>query len=884
MSSQINPDGGHENETPPRWAERLLTWYCKPELLEDLQGDLNEYFGRNVKSKGRGRAKLIYIIDVIKFFRLYTIRKPEFINLLINWIMLGSYIKTSGRNIVRNKLFSAINIVGLSVSMSVGLLMIGTLMDTYSYDKFNQHHARIFRIISQYSYLGNKDDDFNATTSLRSAKAIKETFPVVEEVAILRRGFDGDFQVGEKIIPLNGYWSSEALFKVFSFKLLQGNPASALKEPFSVVLTEKSAKKLFGDANALGKTIILNKDRAYTVTGIIEDVPKFSHLKFDLLASLSGREITEKDNSNEMAWDNIWSTWAYVLMPADANLESFQNNLDALSKKEDPSVKNTKIKLALQPMDEIMTGKNLSNQGGPIIGGTLLWIFGGLSFVVLLSACFNYTNLSVARSLRRAREVGVRKVIGAMKSQVMGQFVVEAVFISLLSLVAAFVIFLLLRPYFLMIHSDLQERLLLELSPALVGLFILFAIFIGVAAGFFPAIFFSQINALQVLKNSTTVKAFRKVTLRKALIVFQYSISIMLITGALIFYKQYKHFLAFDLGYSTENILNIRLQGNKAELLKKELNELADVKQMSTSALITSVGNMDGTTMKNPNNPEDSANVRFNIVDEDYIPLHEHHLLAGRNFFPKPDSAEESEVIVNQQVLKRFNIANQDPAKALDEIVKIDGKDLRIIGVMKDFQYARANNKAGDKVVFRYSKETDYLNVKILSNDLPATYDKIKTIWKKIDPVHEFEAKFYDDEIEQAFTGLSASIKLAGTLAFLAICIASLGLLGMVVFTTETRLKEISIRKVMGATEGKLIYLLGRGFFVLLGIATAISLPITYLFFDKILFPNIVNHAPLNLTDGVLGVLAIMTIAVIMIGSQTLKVARTNPAEVLKAE
>jgi len=869
---------------PPQWATRLLSWYCKPSVLEDLQGDLNEYFERNIKSKGIRKAKLIYFFDVIKFFRLYTIRKPEFVNLLINWIMIGSYIKTSGRNLVRNKLFSVINIAGLAISMAVGLLMIGTLVDTYSYDKFHVNHARIFRILSQYSYLGNKDNDFNATTSLRAAKAIKETFPVADEVAILRRGFDGDFQVGDKIIPLNGYWSNEALFKVFSFQLTQGNPANALKEPFSVVLTEKSAKKLFGDVNGLGKTIILNKGREYTVTGIMENVPQFSHLKFDLLASFSGREITEKNNATEVAWDNIWNCWVYVLMPADANLTSFQANLDELSRKEDPSVKNTRIKLALQPMDGIMTGSNHSNQGSPIIGGTLLWIFGGLSFIVLLSACFNYTNLSVARSLRRSREVGVRKVIGAMKSQVMGQFVVEAILISLLSLIAALLIFILLRPYFLSVHSDLQELLLLELSPTLIGLFILFAIFIGVAAGFFPALFFSQINAIQVLKNSTTVKFFRRVMLRKALIVFQYSISIMLITGALIFYKQYKHFLAFDLGYATENILNIRLQGNKAELLKKELNELADVKQMSTSALITSVGHMEGTTMKNPNNPEDSVNVRFNIVDENYIPLHEHHLLAGRNFSPKTDSAKESEVIVNQEVLKRFNIGNQNPVKALDEIVKIDGKNLRIIGVMKDFQYARANNKSGEKIVLRYSKEADYLNVKMLSTDSPTTYDKIKAIWKKIDPVHQFEAKFYNDEIEQAYSGLSASIKLAGTLAFLAICIASLGLLGMVVFTTETRLKEISIRKVMGASEGKLIYLLGRGFFVLLGIAIVISLPVTYLFFDKILFPSIVNHAPLNLTDGVLGVLGIMTIAAIMIGSQTLKVARTNPAEVLKNE
>src|SRR5258706_4490243 len=195
-----------KNIHPPRWAERLLEWYCRPELLEDLQGDLNEYFERNIKSKDKRRAKFIYIIDVIKFFRLYTIRKPEFVNLLINWIMLGSYIKTSGRNIVRNKLFSVINIVGLSVSMSVGLLMIGTLMDTYSYDKFHKHHARIFRIISQYSYLGNKDNDFNATTSLLAAKAIKETFPVVEEVAVFRTDFRGDFQVGEKTIPLSGLW------------------------------------------------------------------------------------------------------------------------------------------------------------------------------------------------------------------------------------------------------------------------------------------------------------------------------------------------------------------------------------------------------------------------------------------------------------------------------------------------------------------------------------------------------------------------------------------------------------------------------------------------------------------------------------------------------
>ncbi len=874
-----------KTKSPPQWATGLLSWYCKPELLEDLQGDLNEYFERNIKSKGVRKAKWIYVFDVLKFFRLYTIRKPEFINLLINFIMIGSYIKTSGRSIVRNKLFSVINIVGLAISMAVGLLMIGTLVDMYSYDRFHEKRERIYRVISRYQYLENKDDQFNATNSLKTAKAIKETFIGQEDVAIFRRGFDGDFQAGEKTIPLYGFWANESLFNVFSFQLLQGNPATALKAPFSVVLTEESVKKLFGNAHALGKTIILNKDREYTITGIMKDVPKFSHMKFDVLASLSGREITEKDNVNEMAWDNVWNSWVYVLMPAGADLASFQARLNALSKKEDPSVKNTHIELALEPMDGIMTGKNLNNQIGAILGSTLLWIFSALCFVILLSACFNYANLSVARSLKRSREVGIRKVIGAMSGQVMGQFVVEAVIISLLSLFVAFILFLLVKPSYLTLHSDLQERLVLDLKPVLIGCFILFAILVGVAAGFFPALFFARINAIQVLKNSSTAKLFRKVTMRKALIVFQYCISLMLITGTLIIYKQYKHFLAFDLGYKTENILNIPLQGNKAELLKKELKELPEVKDISRSALITSVGSRWGTQMKNPNNPEDSAAVRFNMVDENYIPLHEHHLLAGRNFYPKSDSAKESEVIVNEQVLKRFDIAKRDPAKALGEMIKIDRKELQIIGVMKDFQYGRANNQSGEEVVLRYStKEMDYLNVKISSRDLPTTYEKIKEIWKKIDPVHPFEAKFYDDEIEQAFSGLSASIKLAGTLAFLAICISSLGLLGMVVFTTETRIKEIGIRKVMGASEGKLVYLLGKGFFVLIAIAIFIALPVTYFFFEKVFFPNLANHAPLSLIDGLLAVIAVISIAALMIASQTLKVARTNPAEVLKTE
>src|SRR5258708_3160077 len=468
-----------KNIRPPRWAERLLEWYCRPELLEDLQGDLNEYFDRNVKSKGIRRAKLIYMIDVLKFFRIYTVRRLEFINLIINWIMLGSYIKTSGRNIVRNKLFSAINIVGLAISMSVGLMLIGVISDIFSYDKFNENHSRIYRVNCKYKFLDQNELNL-ATTSLKAGKAIEENFVMPEAVALFHQSFDGDLRAGEKAIPLRGYWANESLFKVFSFHLVRGNPATALKAPFSVVLTATSARKLFGNDEALNKTVTLGKEQ-YTVTGVLEDLPKFSHVRFDMPGSLSTNAIINKDDKRDMAWDNVYGTWVYLLLPANADLKNLKTNLDKFSAKEDSAVKNVHVELFLQALDEIMLGPDFSNQIGPAMGGSMIWIFGGLAFVVILSACFNYTNLSIARALRRTREVGIRKVIGALRSQVISQFVVEAVLISLCSLAVALLMFLLLRPYFLSVEEGLQRMLALELSPLIALYFILFAVSIWVA-------------------------------------------------------------------------------------------------------------------------------------------------------------------------------------------------------------------------------------------------------------------------------------------------------------------------------------------------------------------------------------------------------------------
>lgn len=871
---------------PPRWAQAFLRWYCKPEILEDLHGDLMEYFERNCKRRGARYARLVFILDTFKFFRLYTVRKPSFVQLLAHKIMLGSYIKTSARNIARNTLLSTINIAGLAISMSVGLIMISVLTDMMQYDKYNENHDRIYRITADRG-----DNTPYASTSMKAANMIEQTIPGIEEIAILKRELDGDFTHGETTVPLSGMWASPGTLKVFTFPLVAGDASTALSQPFSIILTENAAIRMFGKADALGKVLTL-KDKAkdgsvrehnFTVTGVMKDLPKSSHIRFEMLGSLSTYERMYPGNRDLTDWEAMWDIYVYMLLPENADKAALQANLDNLCEKENPFVKTNPIHLSFQPLTSIALGEDLNNSIGPIMGASDVWMIGVLALIVILSACFNYTNLSIAKALGRAREVGVRKVIGAMKEHVIAQFVVESILISLMALVVAFGLFLVARPWFLSFSPDLSNMLDLSISAELIFWFLVLAITTGVLAGITPALFFSRLNAASVLKNVKSLQTFKSLNVRGALVVVQYTVSIVFIAATLIGMRQYRHLLSFNLGYKTDNILNVRLNGNKSELLIKEFYEIPEVKQISKSQMITSIGNYWGAKTKYKD-PADSLYVNYNSVDENYFPLHEHKLISGRNFHAQPDSAAESEVIVNTAVLRRFNIAGGDPVKALDETLLINGRELTIIGVVHDFHYGKVDNKT-EHVLFRQTRGNElWLNLRIESYDWPATLARLESAWRKVDNVHPFDGKFYDDQIKEAYDGISSMLKVIGCLAFLAICISSMGLLGMVVFTTETRLKEISIRKVMGAGEWKLVFLMGSGFIKLLAIASLIAIPATYLFFQEVALQELVNPAPIGMVDLFGGVIAIMAIACAMIGTQTMKVARSNPAEVLRTE
>ena len=837
--------------------------------------------------------------------------------------MLTNYLKIAWRNLLRNKTFSLINIVGLAVSISVGLLLIAFVLDLRSYDRFHKNGERIYRITSVLSANREHGREKFATTSVKTGKLIRQKVTGVDQVAIVRNDFSQDATVGSTVLPIKGFWADPSLFKVFTFPMLEGNPATALRDPYSIVLTETAAKKLFGNQDALGKAIRFDT-LDYRVTGVMQDVPFFSHLHFEALVSLSTAEQLNR-NSDFGKWTSTSLNFVYLLLSPTANIASVQLQLDAIATAENRAQEKTNIRLELLPLDKIVVGETLRrSEGGPGSAGphlppVVLWMLGGLALVVILSACFNYTNLSVARATRRFKEVGVRKAIGADKSQVWQQFLAEAVLISVAALLLSFFLFLVLRPQLINLAPEMQRTVKLDLTPTMVIAFIAFSVIVGVIAGFIPALFFSKVSAINALRNGparnrtalyhtgapagagdagTPDRAFRPVNifknlpLRQALVVIQYTFTLIFITTTAIGYVQYKNILAFDLGFNTENILNIDMQGNKPDVFLRELGEIPDVTALSRSVIVTSVGNAWGGYMKyNDSRDSDSALIMTNNVDENYLPLHQYKLVAGGNFRTRPTTAKSvGEVIVNRQFLKRFNISPNDPAEAIGKQItfsnfRVNDQKMTIVGVLKDFHYGKVDNLI-EPVAFMPWTPGDraVVNAKLQSTDLLATRAKIESAWKKIDRVHPLKAEFYDEAIEAAYSEYSVMVRIIGFLAFLAISIASMGLFGMVVFTTETRLKEISIRKVLGASEEGLVFLLSKNFLVLLAIAALVALPTTYFFFEKVILTRFVYHQPIRAVEVLAPVLATMVLAFLLIGSQTLKAARTKPVKSLQSE
>lgn len=862
---------------PPRSFVRFFRWYSDPKLVDHIEGDLFEEYNQRLKTKGKATADFRFIADVLLLFRPGIIRPIGNSRNANNYDMFKSYFTSSLRNIRRSKLFSAVNIVGLAASMSAGLLLITIVSEMMQYDQFHANKDNIYRVISR-----NEDINGNsftlATTSVKASRIIKTDFTGVKDVTPVQHGLSGDYRAGDKTLPLKGYWTEPTFFNIFSFELIKGSQATALREPNSIVLSESAAQKFFGHTDVLGEQIVSANDTTqnYVVTGIMRDVPRFSHLQFEALGSFS----TISSDQDQLEWGNVWSTYSYALLDDGTSSEHFTDQLTRLSENENLLSKESKVYLKSQPLTKIALGEQLENQAGPVMPLNLIWFLGGLSLIVLISACSNYTNLSIARSLKRSREIGIRKIVGARAFQVLGQFVTEGIIISLASLVIAVGAFFFIRPAFISLTPNLWRLLTLELTFPIVGLFVLFAIVTGFIAGLLPGLFYIKVKALTIVKKVSSIKLGGRFALRKVLLVTQYGFSLIFITTVVILYGQYRHFITTDLGFATDNILNIQLQDVKPEILSKNLNDLASVAEISKSFMITSVG-YNYYTYVRYGSSQDSVQSWYNKVDDNYLSLFGFKFVAGENFSKRTEASPETEVIVNEKLLQKLNVNVED---AIGETLRIQDTDLRIVGVLADFHHNTLQGQIKPFIFRNVAGDFRFVNVKLTGNDLPATMLEIEDAWRKSGTSYPLNAQFYDDMIERAYNEYSSMIKVIGYMAALAVMIASLGLVGMVVYSTEARLAEVSIRKVFGARIRQLVFTLGKGFIVLLIVAGIIAIPATWFFFETVVLPDITYHAAIGVFELTIGYAVVLAISLVVIGLQTLKIAVANPVDTLRSE
>ncbi len=872
--------------------KRIFEWYCTPSLAEDLLGDLDEIFYQNLNTMSRRKAKLKYVFQGISLLFSYGVKSRKQNNRPVypsggyhSWAMYKSYATIAFRSLARQKAFSIINIICLSVGMSVGLLALGAFIDVMQVDSFQVNKDRIYRVTTNVDDKNEKRTF--ASSSFPLAEKIEAEAPEVEEVVNLSNSFSAEVTVSPSIsIPFRrGYYASENFFKVFSYSLLEGNAASALIKPFSIVLTEESAYKLFRESDPLGKTIEIAGMGNFEVTGVVKDAPR-SHFYFEALASYSTIQLLEaqgKISKTLNSWGPVTDHYAYLLLKGDRPGSGLRKVLDESSKYVNALQQNARsverATFDLQPLTAIPLSETY-NDIGLAWGYASLLVFFFLSVLVLLPACFNYANISIARALKRAKEIGLRKVSGGESRHIFLQMVMETIIISLIALAGSMLIFYGVREEFLKMVVDGDKTFSLDITPISFAAFAIFAIVTGLLAGIFPASYFAKLNPIQTLRNSSASGKLSKISIRKGLIVAQFSLSLIFILGVAIIIKQYRYVMNYDFGFQKENILDVPLKGVAGELFKAEVSKLSDVKSVSLSSAVPGTWAVQSTFIRTSEERADSMEVYQMFVDRDYVSNLNIKLLAGSTY-PESSSAREPYIMVNEAFLKKIGITSLHEALGMSFV--FDDERVRVSGVLKDFNFMPLQEQIYP-LAFRHDpKRFAIANIRLTSDDMPRTIASIESVWKKISD-QKFEPRFLEHELDDSFTSFNSMIKIFGFLGLLAITISSLGLLAVVISSAESRTREMGIRKVFGATVSNVLLEMSRGFLKLVGIAIIIATPITYFMFDQLFLKMYFYRASIGIGEISLGILFLLALVVMVIGSQTFRVAKINPVETLKYE
>lgn len=807
--------------------------------------------------------------------------------------MIRNYLKTAYRTLIKNKGFTAINVFGLALGLTTCLLIVFYVFDELSYDRYNIKADRIYRVNNDTKFNGNLYSD--AVTPAPLASTLLAGYPEVEKTVRFRQRGSAHVKKGDQNIEeQNITYCDPSIFEVFTLPMLSGNAVSALKEPNTIVITESIAKKYFNRTDVVGKTLTFNKVKNYTITGIIKDIPRQSHFRFDFYISMP-----TLDESKEDSWlSNNFQT--YILLKKGADYKKIENEFPQLIKDymgvqlqgvthssfNDFEKSGNYFRFSLVQLTKIHLE---SNRGGELgSNGNILYvyIFSAIATFILLIACVNFMNLSTARSSNRAKEVGVRKVLGSTRKYLIAQFLAESIIITLIAtLIAVFAAWALL-PLFNQISGkelSVSSSLLRWLLPSLAILILV----IGCLAGSYPAFFLSAFQPIDVLKGKLA-GGFKGRGLRSFLVVFQFSISIFLIIGTLVIYNQLKYIQNKDLGYNRDHVLvvqNTSALGPQAKIFKREIKQLPGVINTTLTGYAPTANRRNsGTLYKNHTlDPKNALISQIWSIDEDYLGTLEMKLIKGRNF-SKDMPTDSSALIINETAAKLLgfsNTINKQVYRSQDDFGK-QIETYHIVGVVKDFNFASLKDNIAP-VVLKLDEDRDALNIRINSTNIPALLALVENKWKELSPHQQFVYSFMDQDFDAAYRSEQRIGTIFISFSTLAILIACLGLLGLAAYAAEQRNKEIGIRKVLGASVSTIVGMLSMDFIKLVVISILIASPLAWFAMNKWLQGFAYRE---NIQWWILviaGTVAIL-IAFIPISFQSIKAALANPVKSLRSE
>ena len=822
--------------------------------------------------------------------------------------MILHHIKIAIRSLLRHKIHTLTNVLGLSLGIACCLLITLYILDELSYDRFHERSDRLYRLQYEVGFAGSEFATARAPITL--APLLPEYFSEIEQVARVypRSASIATAHNQDEATDLRSFeetrvfFADSSLLEMLSFDFIHGDPATALDAPFSTVISKSIAEKYFGDLNPLGRNLILQDEHEFKITGVYEDFPGNSHIHMDVIFPYDNMYSAERGEVGEFLRENLAQNWmithshTYVMLRENTDYNAVNEKFEAFKEKFSDERIRDRQKFSLQPITDIrLKAPDISGSPEPVNSMTIIYLFMGIAVVTLLIACINFINLSTAGYIKRATEVGIRKVLGADRGGLVRQFLGESWVITLIAMLLSLAWVALLLPT--INELTLKEFTMGDLwqTELILGMGIIFLL-TGLLSGSYPAFFVAGFPIVPVLKGKNPTNPAKKWNVRKVLVVAQFAASVALIVGTAALYLQVRLLTQQPLGFNQEQIVTLQLFSQNLNSLFGGVDGPMRQRMNSFEEALLKHSQIEGVTLSSEapgrgvvrrnvipegKTEEDRIVVPVTSVDYDYVEVYGLTVIAGRDFDKSFGTDHTEAFMINEKALETFDWVSPD--SALGKEVNREGKIGKVVGVVKDFNFENLNQEIRPLLMEVTAPVFSVFSVKILAGDVPETLTYMEETWREFFPEKVFEYAFLDEQIDSQYQSEQRLSKIIGYFSALAIFISCLGLFSLSLFMAIDRSKEVAIRKVLGASVPQLLGLLSGGFLKLIAISTVIAWPLAWWFLDKWL-ADYAYSIDLGWSLFLIPTLAVMLIALLTIGFQTFRTAQTHPVEALRDE